>query len=196
MKTIITKQINGSNIFIVDNAISHQASKEFYDKFSSLQYNWNAKNFENDKFLTFSAELKQGLVLKSLIGTICQNLLEDLYPNKEYVLFKSRINLLKYGDMSFPHTDCPKIRRDVTILYYVNESWDYRWGGENFFYDKNGATLAVLPKPRRLVIFEGFIKHKAVVPNKSALDNRLTFALKYTLRSQIVESKLQKIHEY
>jgi Rps23 Pro-64 3,4-dihydroxylase Tpa1-like proline 4-hydroxylase len=84
-----------------------------------------------------------------------------------------------YGDVAYPHRDCAIERDDITVLYYVNKDWHYKYGGETIFYEKKDSKLALLPKPGRFVIFPGSIEHMGSVCSRICKETRITLALKY-----------------
>ena len=69
--------------------------------------------------------------------------------------------------------------RELTALWYLCEQWDTEWGGETLFYDDAGdAQIAVTPKPARLLLFDGAIRHAGKPPNRNCPVARYTFAIK------------------
>ena len=60
------------------------------------------------------------------------------------------------------HTDCTMISGDrITLLYYVNIEWNYTWGGETQFCDRQGEMEIVSEyKPNRVVVFNSKIPHR------------------------------------
>lgn len=97
-----------------------------------------------------------------------------------YRPYRAYTNVASYGDMLFTHTDCMPDQHDLTALWYLCESWDIEWGGETMFYDATGeVACAITPKPGRLVIFDGAIKHAGRPPNRICYAPRYTFAIKF-----------------
>ena len=75
-------------------------------------------------------------------------------------------------------TRCPTAR-ELTALWFLCERWDTEWGGETLFYDATGdAQIAVTPKPGRLLLFDGAIRHAGKPPNRNCPVARYTFAIK------------------
>jgi len=82
----------------------------------------------------------------------------DLLPSIAY------INLFQHGDNSLIHTD----RHDYTAICYLNPNWDWNWGGETFFYDKDEVIHCQLPKGGSMVVFDGQIGHRAGLVGSNA----------------------------
>lgn len=98
----------------------------------------------------------------------------------EYKPYRAYTNVASFGDMLFTHTDCLPDQRDLTALWYLCDRWDIEWGGETMFYDsQDEVACAVTPKPGRLVIFDGAIKHVGRPPNRICYAPRYTFAIKF-----------------
>lgn len=101
-------------------------------------------------------------------------------PSHSYRPYRAYTNAASYGDMLFTHTDCLPDQHDLTALWYLCEQWDIEWGGETMFYDEmNEVALAVIPRPGRLVVFDGAIKHVGRPPNRICYVPRYTFAIKF-----------------
>jgi hypothetical protein len=97
-----------------------------------------------------------------------------------YRPYRAYTNVASYGDMLFTHTDCLPDQQDLTALWYLCSSWDVEWGGETMFFDANDeVACAVIPKPGRLVVFDGAIKHVGRPPNRICYAPRYTFAIKF-----------------
>jgi SM-20-related protein len=97
-----------------------------------------------------------------------------------YHPYRAYTNVASYGDMLFTHTDCLPDQHDLTALWYLCASWDVEWGGETMFFDEcDDVACAVIPKPGRLVVFDGAIKHVGRPPNRICYAPRYTFAIKF-----------------
>ena len=97
-----------------------------------------------------------------------------------YRPYRAYTNVVSYGDMLFTHTDCLPDQHDLTALWYLCERWDLEWGGETMFYDAaDEVAFAVTPKPGRLVVFDGAIKHVGRPPSRICYAPRYTFVIKF-----------------
>jgi len=71
-----------------------------------------------------------------------------------------------------------------TAICYVNPFWRADWDGETKFYshrDPSKADLlyACLPKPGRVIIFDGSIPHRGCAPNRFCNKLRITVAYQF-----------------
>ena len=72
-------------------------------------------------------------------------------------------DLLRFGDR-------PRARvEDVgsnnrTVIFFTNDEWNRDWGGETVFYEGDEIAKSVLPKPGRVISFDGRIPHSGRPP--------------------------------
>ncbi|HEU4600980.1 MAG TPA: 2OG-Fe(II) oxygenase [Steroidobacteraceae bacterium] len=105
--------------------------------------------------------------------------LREMRPTESYRPYRCYTNFASFGDVLLTHVDALPDRRELTALWYLCEQWDPEWGGETLFFDDaNDAQVAVAPKPGRLVIFDGAIRHAGRPPNRNCFIGRYTFAIK------------------
>ncbi|MGH9609993.1 MAG: 2OG-Fe(II) oxygenase [Bryobacteraceae bacterium] len=94
--------------------------------------------------------------------------------------YRTYCNLSTYGDMLFTHTDSQPGAEELTALWYIAPRWDLEWGGETLLFNADGdAEFVVSPRPGRLLIFDGRIRHAGRPPSRVCVIPRLTFALKF-----------------
>lgn len=105
-------------------------------------------------------------------------------PGIVYQPYRAYTNVACFGDMLFTHTDCLPEQGDLTALWFVCGEWDTEWGGETLFFDATGdAMCAISPRPGRLVVFDGAIRHVGRPPNRICSASRYTFAIKFEPRA-------------
>jgi hypothetical protein len=136
---------------------------------------------ETAEYKHWATEVKlDALVRQPIFETTRQAVRTFARPGTEYRPYRAYTNVASYGDMLFTHTDCLPDQHDLTALWYLCERWAVEWGGETMFYDaQDDVACAVTPKPGRLVIFDGAIKHVGRPPNRICYAPRYTFAIKF-----------------
>lgn len=136
---------------------------------------------ETAEYKHWATEVKLDALLRQPIyGITCDALNAFATDGFDYQPYRAYTNVASYGDMLFTHTDCLPHQHDLTALWYLCESWDIEWGGETMFFDSDGEIAhAVQPRPGRLVIFDGAIKHVGRPPNRICYAPRYTFAIKF-----------------
>ncbi|UNK50792.1 2OG-Fe(II) oxygenase [Lysobacter sp. S4-A87] len=136
---------------------------------------------ETAAYLHWATEVKlDGLVRQPIFEVTRRAVLAFESPGYTYRPYRAYTNVASYGDMLFSHTDCLPDQHDLTALWYLCEKWDLEWGGETVFFDSHDDIAhAVQPRPGRLVIFDGAIKHVGRPPNRICYAPRYTFAIKF-----------------
>lgn len=82
--------------------------------------------------------------------------------------------------MLFSHVDCPPVGEGLTALWYLCREWDSAWTGETVFLDNDDEiALAVRPRPRQLIAFDGSVKHAGRPPNRVRYAPCYAFAIKF-----------------
>ncbi|MFL6549561.1 MAG: 2OG-Fe(II) oxygenase [Povalibacter sp.] len=104
--------------------------------------------------------------------------------SEQYAPYRCYTNFASYGDVLLSHVDALPDRRELTALWFLCEQWDIEWGGETLFFDNSGeAQIAVAPRPGRLLLFDGAIRHAGRPPNRNCPVSRYTFAIKLRLNA-------------
>lgn len=68
----------------------------------------------------------------------------------------------------------------ITVMFYLNKVWDVSYGGETIFINNSGdITNSVIPKPGRVVIFDGSIPHAAREVSRTCIELRMVATFKY-----------------
>lgn len=122
---------------------------------------------------------------------------KDKLSIPEYAELEScYFNGMTFGQNGHPHVDC--CDRDccshikyTTIITYVCAKWNAHWGGETvFFTGKKADNLdddsfyntdviaSVLPKPNRVIVFDGKIMHAVRPVTRLLNDMRITLMFK------------------
>ncbi len=180
-----TFNISELPVYVIDGQISTGGVNSFYEVVQTLAFVKGEKDFDGDVYPIFSVDFDQGkFEAQTLIGQKSRELMKEIYPDLDYKLFRVYINLSNYGDMEFPHRDCGLEEKNITVLYYVNKVWDFKWGGETIFYENDESKQCVLPRPGRFLIFAGAVQHIGSIATRICTESRLTLALKYKLKKK------------
>ncbi|MFT4243166.1 MAG: 2OG-Fe(II) oxygenase [Acidovorax sp.] len=89
-----------------------------------------------------------------------------------------------YGIESSIHRDSRKGEYTKTALLFMHRIWPTTWGGETCFYSTTSEDLikSVIPKPNRLVVFDGEIPHNVRSPSIGCELLRISIAFKTHIR--------------
>jgi hypothetical protein len=97
---------------------------------------------------------------------------------KGHSLVRCYANAHTYGVEGAPHTDS-RLANNFTTIIYVNPSWKTEWAGETTFFNEAGDTVdAVLPKPNRIITFDGTQVHSARALSRLCPELRMTLMFK------------------
>lgn len=129
----------------------------------------------------WAVEVDLNTLVRQAIYAPTQRALRHWRPDAQaYRAYRAYTNVASYGDMLFTHVDCPEGGHDLTALWYLCREWDIEWGGETVFFDEaDEIALSVRPRPGRLVVFDGAIKHVGRPPSRICYAPRYTFAIKF-----------------
>lgn len=136
---------------------------------------------ETAEYKHWATEIKlEALAQQPIFDITRRAVLGFTTPAFGYKPYRAYTNVASFGDMLFTHTDCLPDQHDLTALWYLCEHWDLEWGGETMFFDaQDEIACAIQPRPGRLVIFDGAIKHVGRPPNRICYAPRYTFAIKF-----------------
>ncbi len=136
---------------------------------------------ETAEYKHWATEIKLDALVQQPIFALTQQAVAGFASvSHGYRPYRAYTNVASYGDMLFTHTDCLPGQHDLTALWYLCERWDIEWGGETVFFDaQDEVAYAVMPRPGRLVVFDGAIKHVGRPPNRICYAPRYTFAIKF-----------------
>lgn len=98
---------------------------------------------------------------KFFYGEKVKKLIDTYIPNKELIR-----HLVVFSDLSSKvqmHYDGGfNLEGSVSLIYYVNMTWDPEWGGETLFANEKGEPEVIIPfTPGRIVIFDSKIPHRS-----------------------------------
>jgi SM-20-related protein len=173
-------QIEGHEVFVVDGCYSEAEIQSLY-RFFLKTGNWHREYGDNDpQHWHLATDYPLEVVGKVDPFSKMESLVNELFTNEKQVPYRAYCNLTRFGDQCNAHRDCDEQKLDVTGLFYANAEWKINWGGETYFYNKAGDTVAAVnPKPGRIVLFKGAILHRNGVPCRAAQDSRLSVAYKF-----------------
>lgn len=93
-------------------------------------------------------------------------------------LVRCYANAHTFGVEGYPHVDSRK-PGNYTTIFYVNPMWKPEWAGETVFLNDMGDIAnAVLPKPGRIVMFDGRVTHAARALSRICPAMRVTLMFK------------------
>ena len=129
-----------------------------------------------------------------------ENILKNLKFFNLLQLERAYASANPYGTVHESHRDYDiNSNGGITVMYYLNNSWDLSLGGETVFYDINKYDIqkSVIPKPGRVVIFDGLIEHCARDTTRNFNDLRISIVYRGRCFNSSFEAKQfkQKLYQ-
>ena len=107
------------------------------------------------------------------------------YHIKEFLkLDRCYASASPYGTVHEIHTDYVEPHQGITVMYYLNSNWDFQLGGETVFFDifKKDIIKSIIPKPGRVIVFDGGYPHCARETVRNFNDLRMVVTFKYSIK--------------
>jgi hypothetical protein len=125
--------------------------------------------FRQDELLASDPKL-------AAIASVWANIRDQFTP--DYQLVRCYANGHTYGLDGHVHRDAKPGEDALTALVYVNPTWSAEWAGETIFIGDSGECEAVIPRPGRLIVFDGTVKHVARSVSRECPALRMTLVFK------------------
>jgi hypothetical protein len=171
--------ISGKELFICDGFIDLALVTKIGSVVKSLRYERKERSRPDVPASAASADIADEALGVDPFFLRLRQVAEQMFPGEVLRDQRAYVNSSVYGDSYYIHRDCSAHRNHVTVLYYVNLSWQTDWGGETIFYDDDQeAQLAVMPRAGRIVVSRGAILHRGTVPTRACNEERYTIAYK------------------
>jgi hypothetical protein len=179
-------QVQGRDVFVFDGLIPPEESTRYFQtlgraSFTRTEY----ARPDSQDFRHWVCEMPLENLPKISLWPALQAAVATVRPGEQYHPYRVYTNFASYGDQLLTHVDALPGARELTALWFLCERWDTEWGGETLFYDDSGdAQLAVSPRPGRLLLFDGAIRHAGKPPNRNCPVARYTLAIKLRVTSR------------
>lgn len=180
MTAVRTASVSGRDVFVFDGLVSSEESARYFNAISQASFTrTESARPDSREFRHWVCEMPLENLGRTTLWQATEQAVALARPNERFLPYRVYTNYSSYGDMLLTHVDAVPGARELTALWYLCESWDTEWGGETLFYDDAGdAQIAVSPKPARLLLFDGAVRHAGKPPNRNCPVARYTFAIK------------------
>jgi hypothetical protein len=101
----------------------------------------------------------------------------DTYTGKKHTIERVYFNGMCHGQESQFHFDDIEDNA-YTLLAYVLPTYNFLWGGQIVFIDKDEKDLSICPKPNRIIYFPSKIMHRAQSFTDNTAPMRVSLAFK------------------
>ncbi len=161
--TQIIDALVSDGYIIIDNALDNSLAKNlkataqnisnFKDAGISSQ-NIQNKNSRRDKIKWLDEDNASQSQYLDFAKHLQEHLNKELFLGLKY--YESHFSIYEKGDFYEKHLDAFKASKNrvITTVYYLNDMWDEKDGGELLIYnEKNEQIKKVIPKGNRLLVF-------------------------------------------
>ncbi|MDM7860067.1 2OG-Fe(II) oxygenase [Alteromonas sp. ASW11-36] len=171
--------VDDRDIYVFDDVCGTDEINNLYNGLTNSAYRKNeVARPDTQDYKHWAVNLSEQQILALPLYANLMNAVEQA-TGKRYKAYRGYCNHSAYGDMLFTHTDCLPQNDEMTALVYVCPKWDIEWGGETLFFNRDDdCAYACTPKPGRVVVFNGAIKHVGRPPNRICYAPRYTLAFK------------------
>jgi len=112
----------------------------------------------------------------AILNRLWQKLKIDYLPG--HALVRCYANAHVYGIEGDVHVDS-NLPGNYTTIFYVVPQWQVDWAGETVLINEFGDIVhAVVPRPNRMMIFDGRIRHAARAVHRKFTGLRVTLMFK------------------
>ncbi len=175
-----SEQVEGRDVFVFDGLVPAEESARYFTAISQAAFTrTESARGDSKEFRHWVCEMPLENLPRTSLWQATERAVAEVRPAQRFLPYRVYTNYSAFGDTLLTHVDAVSEARELTALWFLCERWDTEWGGETLFYDASGdARLAVSPRPGRLLLFDGAIRHAGKAPNRNCFVARYTFAIK------------------
>ena len=168
-------------IEIVDNIFSPKDIDLFYGYYRDMVgWKFIGMGKESSNYRKWYYSLNKKNNYDNLLITKADSLLKK-YSLKNYILKRAYASAYTYGMINEIHQDESPLQslNIITVMFYLNKEWSANLGGETNFYRNEEIIKSVLPKPGRVIIFDGIIPHCGNEVSRICVELRMVASVRY-----------------
>lgn len=172
--------VDGNDIFVFDDLVPVAETTRYFKAITQASFTrTESATTDTSDVRHWVCEMPLENLPRTTLWQATERAVMDVRPDGHFLPYRVYTNFASFGDLLLTHLDALPDTRELTALWFLCESWDREWGGETLFYDSKGdAQIAVSPRPGRLLLFDGAIRHAGKPPNRNCPIGRYTFAIK------------------
>jgi SM-20-related protein len=171
--------VDGHELFVFDGLVPAEESARYHRVIKQASFTRTESALPGGDPRHWVCEMPLENLPRVSLWQATEAAVRQVRPDDRFLPYRVYTNFASYGDILLTHYDALPETRELTALWYLCEEWDLEWGGETMFFDSTGdAQVAVAPRPGRLLLFDGAIRHAGRPPNRNCPIGRYTFAIK------------------
>ncbi len=181
----LANELDQKFIHLIDNYFDKEDTEKIYFYFrDEVPWKFLGSGTDGIKWRKFKYDLIFNNEIENKFKKSTENILKNLKIFDLLKLERVYASGNPYGTVHESHVDYD-IDSDggITVMYYLNNNWDLSLGGETVFYDTNSYDIqkSIIPKPGRVIVFDGLIEHCARDTVRSFNDLRMVLTFKYKI---------------
>tara|TARA_R100001132_G_scaffold25307_1_gene25352 strand:+ start:2362 stop:3249 length:888 start_codon:yes stop_codon:yes gene_type:complete len=189
---LVANELDQNLLFeVYDNYYDHNDIDMFYGEFrDNKKWSYTASAIPNSNNRKFYYKLNKKNTVDKKLFHYANEILKEKKLTKFVELSRAYAGAYVYGFMHEIHQDEgeSKLNEVFTIMFYLNKKWDITYGGETYFLDHthNNLWKSILPKPARVILFDGSIPHAAREVSRICTDLRMVATFKYKVTKELI----------
>jgi len=184
----LANELDQDFIYVIDNYFDKEDISKIYFYFrDTVPWKFIGSGRDETKWRKFKYDLMFKNKIENKFKKDTENILKNLKFFDLLELERAYASANPYGTVHESHRDYDiNSNGGITVMYYLNNSWDLSLGGETVFYDINKYDIqkSVIPKPGRVVVFDGLIEHCARDTIRNFNDLRMVLTFKYKINDK------------
>jgi hypothetical protein len=169
---------------VLDNVYDKKDMDDFYFYFrDKAPWKFIGAGKDETKWRKFNYYLNFKNKIENKLKKISENILKDLNISDFLNLTRAYASANPFGTVHEVHTDYGEIAKGITVMFYLNNIWKVDYGGETVFFNQsqNEIIKSIIPKPTRIIVFDGGYPHCARDVRRDVNDLRMVLTFKYKI---------------
>jgi hypothetical protein len=167
-------------IEVIDNVFDEKTIDFLYGYYRDQSpWHFTGEGIDNSNWRKFYKDLSQDSKKDNILFYKAEEIFNSKLPHlkKTHTLDRPYVSGYVYGTHHDMHIDgdC------YTIMFYLNKVWAIPYAGETIFtnHEQTEILSSVIPKPGRVVVFDGQIPHCAREVSRTCVELRMVATFKY-----------------
>jgi hypothetical protein len=179
----LANELDQTYIQVIDGYFDNQNILENYFYFRDrVPWNFNGSGNDENKWRKFKYDLNFKSKIEKNLKYNTENILNNLNLFDLLKFERVYASANPFGTVHEPHKDYLKDSKGgITVMYYLNHDWNLKFSGETVFFNNKEIIKSIIPKPGRIVIFDGNIEHCARDVRRDVNDLRMVLTFKYKI---------------
>ena len=183
----LANELDHDYIHVIDNYFDKLDIDAHYFYFrDQISWSFTGSGVDKFKWRKFEYYLNFNNGVERYFKKNTQNILKNMNIYDLLKVERVYASANPYGTVHDSHKDYSKelnSKGGITVMYYLNNFWDFKFGGETVFLDTNTQDIfkSVIPKPGRVIVFDGNIEHCARDVRRDVNDLRMVLTFKYKI---------------